>query len=107
MYPYSWVSYSERPTRYSRLSYSKCPTPYKCALLRIGTVQSPAQYKNPTPVGTERVSKTRTYSSENSISNSSSTHEAVALILQTYKSITPSRHMPRSNDEKRMIVSIV
>ena len=40
----------EYPTSYNRASYSECPTPYKCALLRIDTIRSPALYKNPTLV---------------------------------------------------------
>ena len=35
----------------SRMSYFECPTPYKCALLRIDTIRSPTPNKNPTPVG--------------------------------------------------------
>ena len=45
------MSYSECTTPYSRVSYSKCPTPCQFALLRIDTKQSPASYKDATPVG--------------------------------------------------------
>ena len=40
----------EYPASYNLASYSECPTPYKCALLRIDTIRSLALYKKPTPV---------------------------------------------------------
>ena len=40
------------PIPYSRGPCSEFSAPYKCALLRIDTIRSPALYKNPTPVGT-------------------------------------------------------
>ena len=33
------------------MSYSECPTPYKCAILRINAIQSPTLYKHSTRVG--------------------------------------------------------
>ena len=40
------VSYSRYSTStYNRVSYSNCPAPYKCVLIRIDTIRSPASYK--------------------------------------------------------------
>ena len=46
------VSYSKYPTMYNRVSI--CPTLYKCVLIRIDTIRSPAWYENSTPVGATR-----------------------------------------------------
>ena len=40
------ASYSKYSTStYNRVSYSKCPAPYKCVLIRIDFIWSPASYK--------------------------------------------------------------
>ena len=49
--PYSQAPYSKYLTPYSWVSYSEYPTLYKCALLRIDTIQIPASHKSCTVVG--------------------------------------------------------